>query len=188
MPRQTPTWSVWDPLSAVKVNKINDDLDVLYTKWSDRLRIVWNTWLVITIWSGVYRVWSIEWIYAWWVVTLTDNTTSYISIKNDWTIESSTVWWNINHCRLWKVITAWWVVTSIEQWRVDAIWWNISWSAWFNEITSTVYDWWKLQSLTIPWKTYTITYEMWKIKTLADGTNTWTVNYIEWLLQSVTYV
>lgn len=178
MPRMTPTRVVGDPLSVIKINKINDDLDVLYSQWSDRLK-VWAAWgLDITIWWWVYNVWWSIWQYAWWTVTLTDNATNYIMITAGWSINVSTSWRNANYLRIATVTTLAWSVTAISIWRVDAVWWLLG-GWWFKNISSTVYNYkWNLTSFIADWVSYTLTYDSYdQIRTITNWWNTRTMTY-----------
>lgn len=129
MPRKTPTWVVGDPLSATKVNKINEDLDDLYALWNDRLRVMRAaslTALKIDIWAGNFIVGSVIGQYAGWVdISVTNNATNYVMLKEDGTIQISTTAWNPLYLRLWVVTTSAGAITSIVDHRADVLGWPL---------------------------------------------------------------
>ena len=104
MPRKNSTaWNVADPITAARLNDLNDDLDDLYANWDDRLRIIWNTGLNIEILPGYYRVATSEGYFTWSIIWLTDNATNYIMIDDTWAIQVSTTSWNVNYAKLAKL-------------------------------------------------------------------------------------
>jgi hypothetical protein len=59
MPRTSKSWTSGDPATAVEFNKIRDDLDDLYSKGSDRLKLYklsTDGALVVRVGAGTYRV------------------------------------------------------------------------------------------------------------------------------------
>lgn len=126
MPRENSTnWSSGDNVSATRLQQINADLDNLYSKGSDRLKVYASTGLNILIGAGVYRAWSTEWIYAGGTVAMTDNATNYVMINPSGSIIVSTSAWDTSNIKLAVVTTVSGVITSIVIWRVDAIGWVI---------------------------------------------------------------
>ena len=61
MPRlNSTTWSVGNAITATRMNQINSDLDDLYSKGSDRMKVYDGGGLNITIGAGTFRVGSTE--------------------------------------------------------------------------------------------------------------------------------
>lgn len=120
MPRiNTATWSNGDPLTADRLNDINQDLDDLYAKWDDRLKVYPNSGLNITIGAGSYRVGNLDWLYAGGTATLSDNATSYVMIDNIWSIVINTTGWIPENAKIAIVTTLSGAITNIQQWRYD---------------------------------------------------------------------
>lgn len=190
MPRQNSlNWSAADQISATRLNDLNEDLDDVYATWTDRLKVWHVTGLQIQIGAWSYRVWSVEWIYAWWFETLDDDTISYISLTGGWLIDVSTVGWDANFLRLAKVTTVWGTVTTVQLWRPDGVG-GILGGGWFKEITSCVYTEWFLTSFDWDGVTYTLTYTTsGSLETITNGVNVWTITYdslwnLSWLSEA----
>lgn len=178
MPRKNSTaWSVADPITAVRLNEINADVDDLYSTGSDRLKVWATTGLNIQIWAGNYRIGSAEGVYAGGTTAVTNNATNYVMLTGAGTLNISTSGWNTNYLRLAKVIAAAGAITSIEVWRPDAVGWVLGgWG--FKNITLTTYTNWQLTSFVWDGVTYTLTYTVsGAIKTITNGANTWTASY-----------
>lgn len=134
MPRtNSQNWSNSDPISATRLQNINQDLDDIYANWTDRLKVWVVSWLQIEIWKWVYKVWTNEWQYSGWTATMTNNATNYIMIDGTWTIQQSTVNWNSDYAKLAIVIASGWNITSVENWKNDVIGWP------WSEVDKTVF-------------------------------------------------
>ena len=182
--------TIWDQITAERLEDINKDLDVLYIEWSDRLKVWKTTGLSIQIGAGNYRIWSAEWIFAGSTETLADDTISYVMLTGSWTINISTTGWDANYVRLAKVTTVSWQVTVVEMRKPDAVGWILGWG-WFKNITSITKDiGWFITSLIADWITWNITYHQdCRINTMTNWTNVYTVQYdeylmIDWVLES----
>jgi hypothetical protein len=185
MPRTSINRTVWDHISADRLNGINDDLDNIYENWDDRLKIFPISWLEIQIAPGNFRVGNAEWIFAWDTATLDDDSVSYVQLNGGGVVVISTVWWDENFARLAKVTTASWEVTAIEIRRQDVVGWLLWWSPWFKNITDTVYNTKnQLTSFDADWTTYTITYNInGSINTINKWSIVYTMSYnAQWLL------
>lgn len=190
MPRITPTRTAWQPLSVNNMKNINDDIDILYWEWSDRLRlhkIPSDPAYRVRIWEGSYIVWWSKWIYWGGQIDVAPEVTSYVMIDSGWDIVVE--WWrNADHARLWIVVSDDTDIVSIQLRRPDAIGWELWWGGWFEQITSTTYQGWYLTEVEIPWKTYELSYnEYWAISSLTDWVTTWDVWYNSmWQIQTIT--
>lgn len=187
MPRiNSLDWSVWQGITAIRLNDFNEDLDTLFASGSDRLRVYrisTDPALQVRIWSGTYRVWSAEWQFAGWSLTVTNNATNYIMINNAWAIVISTSGWNGQYARLWTVVASGGAITSITLWRNDVVGGELS-IPWFSNITSTTYTNKRLVAFTADGINFTVTYKGYRISTITNGVNTWTMTYAKWLLVS----
>lgn len=143
MPRNNSTnWSVGDTISATRLQDFNQDIDDIYSFWSDRWRLTQSTlWaLQVYVWAFSYIVWTIVWISAatdW--IAVTNNAINYIEINNVWTIIVNTTGWTPTNARIWKVTTSGWIITAIEIWKSEIIWWNLWW--WVPQTVFPVDEW-----------------------------------------------
>lgn len=139
MPRlNSTTWSVGNAITATRMNQINSDIDDLYSKGSDRLKVYVATGLNVTIGAGTYRVGSTEGNYAGGTVAMTNNATNYVQIDSSGVIQVSTSAWNSNYTRLAIVVTVSGAVTSVTLWRNDAIG-GVMGASGFKNISATTY-------------------------------------------------
>jgi len=118
MPRKNSmSRSDGDSATSERMNDINEDLDDLYSNWSDRLRVyeaVSWTALRIDIGAGAYYIWSTAWVYAWWTdIVVTNAATNYVMIDNAWSITISTSARTAWLWRLAQVICSGGEITSI---------------------------------------------------------------------------
>ena len=181
MPRINSTsWSPNQPITAVRLTDFNEDIDDLYSKGSDRLkiyRIAADPAFRVTIGAGNFRVGKVEGQYAGGTLTVSASVTTYIMIDSSGAIQTSTVTWNGLYARLGIVVSNVSGITSINIWRSDAVWWELS-LAWFQNITSTTYSNWMLTAFTADGISHTVTYVYRRvIKSITNWTNTWTMNY-----------
>lgn len=184
MPRKNSTsWTPGNPVTATRLNHINSDIDDLYANGSDRLKAyqLAGDGLLVRIGAGAYRVGSNEGIYAGGTVTVANNTTTYIMLKNDGTIQTSTSAWNPDYARICRAVASSGVVTLIQD-KPDLLGGLLGGSAGFSNITSTTYTKWLLTAFTADAINYTLTYEKKRLKTISNGTNTWTITYTNWKL------
>ncbi len=179
MPRNnSTTWNIADPITAVRLNEINADVDDLYSTGSDRLKVWALPGLDVQIWAWNYRIGSSEGIFAGSTEIMTDDTINYISLTWSGIINISTSGWNTNYLRLAKVITAAGIITSVENWRPDGVGWVLGGWGGFKNISSTFYTAGKLTSFIWDGVTYTLTYTAnGGIETITNGANTWTASY-----------
>lgn len=136
MPRKnSTTWAVSDPMTAVRLNKINADFDDLYANGDDRGRI-WEaiSWtpLKIDIASFGYKIGNSNWIYAGGTdIAVTDAATNYVEIDSAGAIQINTTSWNSANARLWIVTASGGAITSIVIWKPDVVGGEF-WAAAFN--------------------------------------------------------
>lgn len=126
MPRRNSAdWSVNDNVSAVHLHDINEDLDDLYSKGSDRLRVVTAASGIaakIDVGAGAYRVGDTEGIYAGGTnISVTLSATNYVQIDAAGTIQINTSAWNSAYAKLAIVVCNGSGITSITQYKIDAI-------------------------------------------------------------------
>lgn len=118
MPRKnSSTRAVNDTVTAARLQDINEDIDDLYSSWTDHLRvsqaISWTA-LRIDISAGAYYIWSSQGVYAWWTdIVVTNSATNYVMIDNSWTITISTSARTAWLWRLAQVVCSGGAVTSI---------------------------------------------------------------------------
>lgn len=108
-----------------------DQLDDIYLEWTHRLRVyryITDTALQVRIWAGNYRIWSIEWLYAGWTLTVANNVTTYVMINGGWIIQTSTSAWNGQYARLAIVVSSGWVITSITNYKSDSVGGDFGWN------------------------------------------------------------
>lgn len=131
MPRINSTaWSVWNPVTSSRLNAINTDIDDIYAKGDDRMKIYHlaaDAALLVRIGAGVFRVWDQEWQYAGWSLTVWATATTYIMVDNAGVIQTSITAWNANYARLGVVVSSAWVITSITIHKVDAVGGLLAW-------------------------------------------------------------
>lgn len=189
MPRKNSTsWSPGQAVSSTRLNDFNEDLDDLYSTWPDRLKAyqLAGDGLLVRIGAGAYRVGSNEGIYAGGTLTVANNTTTYIMLKNDGTIQTSTSAWNADYARICRAVASAGVVTLIQD-KPDLLGGLLGGSAGFSNITSTTYSKWRLTAFTADAISYTITYSGYRVKTITNGTNTWTPTWsVSWVLTWIT--
>ena len=177
MPRINSTnWSTWNPITSVRLQNINQDLDDLYANWTDHLkvyRLTWDPALQVTIGPGTYRVGSVEGQYAGWTLTVGASVTTYIMINSAGVIQTSTSAWNGQYTRLAVVVSGASTITSITDWRNKVVGGEIGLAGFWN-ITSTTYDRGRLTAFTADGVNFTITYSGYRIKTITNWVNTWT--------------
>lgn len=135
MPRKNSiTWSIADPITALRLNDFNEDLDDIYVNGDDRGRIqeaVSATALKIDIAAFSYRVWNISGLYAGGTdISVTDAATNYVEIDDTGTIQINTTGWTDANARLWKVTASGGTITAIEIWKPDVIGGQIWWGEW----------------------------------------------------------
>lgn len=176
-------------MTAVRLNKINEDFDDIYSNWNDRLKAWVVSWLNVQIGAGNYRIWSAEGTYAWGTQAVTDDATTYIMLTSAGALNTSNAGWNTNHLRIAKVIAEDGVITSLENWKPDGVGWVLGGGG-FKNITSTNYENNILASFVADWVTFSITYNPNNtIKTITNWANTWTASYdsnenLTWLVES----
>lgn len=128
MPRtNSSNWSTNAQITAVRLQDFNEDVDDIYTRGSDRLRVysaVSGTALRIDIGAGAYRVGSIHGTYAGGTdIVVTNTATNYVEIDNTGTVSVNTSSWDATgaKARLGVVVCSGGVVTSITLWKPDVI-------------------------------------------------------------------
>lgn len=187
MPRKTPTWNSGDPLSAVRVNVINDDIDVLYAEWSDRLKLYRqpsDPAFQVTIWAWNYIVWSWKGIYAGGTVTIPASSTRYIMMKDTGVVEVGTSR-NDDYWRIGVVVTDWSGITSIINRRPDLLGGAIGGGGGFQNISSCVYSRGLLTSFIADWVSWTIIYDITgQVKEVSNGINKRTITRSWWVLST----
>lgn len=180
MPRKNSTaWVPNAPITAVRLEDFNEDIDDAYATGSDHLkvyRLAADPALQVTIGPGTYRVGSVEGQYAGWTLTVGASVTTYIMIDSAGAIQTSTSAWNGQYTRLAVVVSGASTITSITDWRNKVVGGEIG-VAGFGNITSTTYDKWRLTAFTADGVNFTITYSGYRIKTITNWTNTWTMSY-----------
>lgn len=135
MPRKnSTTWSPNNPITAVRLEDFNEDIDDIYLTWSDNFkvyRLTWDPALQVRIGAGTYRVGWIEWQYAGGTITVGASVTTYIMINSAWVIQTSTSAWDGQYARLAVVVSGASTITSITDWRNKIIggdfWGNPTW-------------------------------------------------------------
>lgn len=188
MPRQNSTdWSPNNPITAARLQDINEDIDDLYATGSDHLklhRLAWDPALQVRIGPGTFRVWTVEGQYAGGTVTVSPSVTTYIMINSAGAIITSTSGWNGQNAKLAVVVSGASTITSITDWRSQVVWWEL-WAAGFQNITSTTYSNGVLSSFIADGVTFTITYYRWRrVASVSNGVNTWTINYSGWRIST----
>lgn len=108
-------------------DKIDDSINDIYDNWVNKLRTEVISWLQIKVNAWPVLVGSWYYDFAWWNLTLTDNTTNYVEIDEDWLLVFNTSGRNNENSKIAKVITSWWAITSIEDWRLWTVWGKIWW-------------------------------------------------------------
>tara|TARA_R110000868_G_scaffold123583_1_gene327157 strand:- start:1402 stop:3099 length:1698 start_codon:yes stop_codon:yes gene_type:complete len=126
MPRiNSSDWSVNDPITAVRLQDFNEDIDDIYTLGTDRGRIrtaISGTPLMIDIAAFAWRVGSTSGQYAGATdIAVSDSATNYVEIDATGTIAINTTSWTTNNARLGTVTCAGGVVTAISIWKPDVM-------------------------------------------------------------------
>lgn len=140
MPRNESTnWSVWDQMTATRLQEFNDEIDQILTHWSDKWRVVnsaaQTSVLDVDIAAFSWIVWTTKWMFVWIVdLTMTDDAINYIEINASWTLSVNTTAFDPAKSRVWKVTTVGWIITEIEDWRPDVIWWESWWWVSFSTL------------------------------------------------------
>lgn len=111
-------------------DKIDDSINDIYDNWVNKLRTEVVSWLQIKVNAWPVLVWSWYYDFAWWTLTLTDNTTNYVEIDKDWLLVSNTSWRWSKNTKISIVVTSWWEVSSITDWRL----WTVGWEIWWVNI------------------------------------------------------
>lgn len=180
MPRKNSTaWVPNAPITAVRLEDFNEDLDDAYATGSDHLkvyRLAADPALQVTIGPWTYRVGAVEGQYAGWTLTVGASVTTYIMINSAGAIQTSTSAWNGQYTRLAVVVSGVSTITSITDWRNKVVGGEIG-VAWFQNVTSTTYTKWLLTTVVADGVTWTLTYEKWQLKSYTNGVNTWTLTY-----------
>lgn len=122
MPRQnSTTWNVTDPITALRLNNFNEDLDDIYNNGDDRLRIIWKEGLNIEILPGYYRVWQNEGYFEWQEISLNNNSENFIMLDEDGLIVNHTSW-QADKAKLAQITTLSGEITALKIAKVVAVW------------------------------------------------------------------
>lgn len=184
MPRITNNWNTGDNGTATKFNNINQDLDELYSKGSDRAKIILASSLLplkIDIPPFTYRVGSVVGQSVGITdLSLTNNSTNYIEISVGGVISSNTTGFDNNKARIGKVVTLAGVITQIISEKPDVIGGDLFGSGMgFQSITSTTYDGLnRLSQVVADLNTYDLSYDFRDniSQVVKNGTLTYVIN------------
>lgn len=136
MPRiNSTTWSAGNPITAARLEDINEDLDNVYATWSDHFkvyRLTGDPALQVRIGPGTYRVGGTEWQYYGGTLTVGTSVTTYIMIDSAGSIQTSTSAWNSQYTRLAVVVSGASTIISITDWRNKVVWWVLWWLTFYD--------------------------------------------------------
>lgn len=175
MPRQNSSnRSVWDQITADRLQDINEDIDDIYILGTDRGRIVQSSLgaLKVDIGAFAYLVGSIAGLKtAQTGVVVTDSATNYIEIDDTGTTQINTTWWTTAYAKIGTVVCAGWVITSINIYKPDVVGWLLGWlTIPYNTVTAksdaTVYQASNKWGMVVCWRGPSAT-----MQTLSDASN-----------------